>query len=215
MGSCCLPECTTSFKLVAEKQLNDEVFLMEWCDTMDLLAVVSKRKETANCDELSVYRLSLQRVFSISVQGNIYSMAWRPDGAEIVLGGRGLLVSNEEGGDIHDERKTSRHDVLNNDCLDLVNREQPILWIIDVENGDILRTCPIRGNIESVMRLNWLEESEFLKRTCLPEDAVFGSFLSNFPGNYVTSDDVIYTMPNSKRLLKECNQCISEFGKGM
>jgi hypothetical protein len=167
---------------------------------MDLLAVVSKRKETARYDELSVYRLTLQRVFAKSIQGEIYCMTWRPDGAEIVLGGRGLVISTE----IEDRYDTSRH-----------KEEVSLVWIINVENGDILRTCPIMGDANHVEQVIWLGESIFEEKTSLPEDDLFGAFISQFPGYYVTSEDTIHTMTESTNFLKKCSQNLHEFEKGV
>ena len=81
---------TTLLRLLGEKQLQDEVVLTEWCHVMDLLAVVSKRIDFKENFELSVYRLSLQLVFSTIIHGDIYCMSWRPDGAEIVFGRKGV-----------------------------------------------------------------------------------------------------------------------------
>jgi hypothetical protein len=222
---------TALLRLLGEKQLQDEVVLIEWCNVMDLLAVVSKRKDIKkkHTTELSVYRLSLQHVFSTLIHGDIYCMAWRPDGAEIVLAGKGSLKGrrsdhhphqhddDDDDGEENDIGKLSRHDVFHftyQQDLTVHELQQPMLWIIDVEHGDLLRTCSLYNDEAYIERIIWVDDPQF-GRIQLPEDDLFGEFLSKFPGNYVISEDLLDAMPKPKDFLRETQTIVNELGKGV
>ncbi|KAL6045953.1 anaphase promoting complex subunit 4 [Balamuthia mandrillaris] len=70
-----------SFRLAADKVLNWEIKLLEWCPRMDLLALVTVE------DQLLVHRLSWQRLFAIpSDKRVVTALTWRPDGKVIAVG---------------------------------------------------------------------------------------------------------------------------------
>ncbi len=65
----------SSFSLVHEASLPSPVVLASWCPTMDLVAVF-----TAD-NQLSVHRLSWQRLWTVPLDAHVSAMCWRPDGA--------------------------------------------------------------------------------------------------------------------------------------
>ncbi len=76
------------FKLLIDKTLGGEVKLMEWCPTMDLLAIITIQ------NELAVHRLSWQRIFLIKPhQSDVTALTWRPDGTSVSPSSTGLLLT--------------------------------------------------------------------------------------------------------------------------
>jgi hypothetical protein len=211
MKTLSFPKHTESFRSLHTKTFQDDVLLMKWCDTMDLLAIISRSKEVPDHHELSVYRLSLQRVFSIMIPGFVYCITWRPDGAEIVLGGRGSFMIEEE----EEEFYSASHHTMYYKSLNYPSKEQPMLWIINVDNGTILRKCPILEKSSHITKVIWSKELFKEGKKEFPQDDLFGEFLNKFPGHYVTSDDIINTMPDHQKLFKSCQSCIKELGKGV
>ena len=70
-----------SCAMAMELALSAEVRLGAFCPTMDLLALV-----TSPDDQVSLWRLSWQKLFSISPAATVTSLAWRPDGKVLTLG---------------------------------------------------------------------------------------------------------------------------------
>ena len=62
------------------KGLSGEVVAMEWCPTMDLLAIATSDSQ------VSVYRVTWQRLFAISTSQPVHCVAWRPDGQQLAVG---------------------------------------------------------------------------------------------------------------------------------
>lgn len=79
---------TLSFRSVFEKSSSSPIrkSLLEWCPTMDLLAMIS------DSDEVILNRLSGQRVWSIipsipkDTKTSPCKLTWRPDGKVLVVG---------------------------------------------------------------------------------------------------------------------------------
>lgn len=53
---------------------------MEWCPTMDLIAIATSDSQ------VSVYRVTWQRLFAISTSHSVHCIAWRPDGQQLAVG---------------------------------------------------------------------------------------------------------------------------------
>ena len=112
-------------------------------------------------------------------------------------------------------RNVSRHDVFHFTFQqDMSHEQQPMLWIIDVENGDLLRTCSLFNDMSYIENIIWIDDPHF-GQTRLPEDDLFGEFLSKFPGGYVISEDILDAIPKPKDFLRETQTIINELGKGV
>eukprot|EP00967_Tisochrysis_lutea_P148819 scaffold284914_cov32-Tisochrysis_lutea.AAC.1 len=77
------------------KGLAGEVVAMEWCPTMDLIAIATSDLQVA------VYRVTWQRLFAISSAQPVHCLAWRPDGQQLAVGtsdGSVALYNVEVGG---------------------------------------------------------------------------------------------------------------------
>ncbi|GAX83709.1 hypothetical protein CEUSTIGMA_g11134.t1 [Chlamydomonas eustigma] len=70
----------SSFSLLSDKQLTNEVEFASWCPTMDILALVTLD------NQLSLYRLDLQRVWMVCPETKVTSLSWRPDGKQLLTG---------------------------------------------------------------------------------------------------------------------------------
>jgi len=60
--------------------LGGELVAMEWCPTMDLLAIATTDSQVA------VYRVNWQRLFAIATGHPVHCIAWRPDGQQLAVG---------------------------------------------------------------------------------------------------------------------------------
>ena len=102
---------------------NDKVHLLQWCHTMDLLAIVTEK------NELSIYRLSygvaIQKIWSYvkteKNKGHIKALCWRQDGKVIAITYEQscLQIINAENGEL-------LYNVENEDRLGCVHSLQ---WI--------------------------------------------------------------------------------------
>lgn len=82
-------------EVVHDRTLSQDIGLVEWCDRMDLVAVVVSHVE------VSVHRLNWQRVVSLErSESEIGALAWSPDGRWLVTGEEDgwIRVFHVEGG---------------------------------------------------------------------------------------------------------------------
>ena len=98
----------TSFEVIGQKSLTGQITAMEWCPTMDLLALV-----TAD-SQLMVHRpAGWQRLFvHTGFDHPITCLAWRPDGQVLAVGhadGSATLFGVEEGEQLGTSRTPSKH----------------------------------------------------------------------------------------------------------
>lgn len=67
---------STGYSILLEKICTDDVKLVSWCPTMDLIAIALVD------NSVHIHRLSWQRVTTIASDGDqvITALDWRPDG---------------------------------------------------------------------------------------------------------------------------------------
>ena len=78
------------------KGLSGDILAMEWCPTMDLIAICTE-------EHLAVHRLNWQRLFTISgLDHLVLCLAWSPDGKLLAAGHSDGSVSlyNVEDGEL-------------------------------------------------------------------------------------------------------------------
>jgi hypothetical protein len=105
-----------SFTQLLDRGLAINVKLAQWCPTMDLLALL-----TAD-GHLHLHRLNWQRLWWISPESSITSLAWRPDGKQLAVGLQdgSLLILNTEDG----ETVAQKPKLLDNPITSLHWREE-------------------------------------------------------------------------------------------
>lgn len=83
-----------AFTILAESSLSAAVQLASWSPVMDLVAL------STNDGQLSLHRLTLMRLWSISPPSPISSLCWNPSGRQLATGcadGVVVLVDVENG----------------------------------------------------------------------------------------------------------------------
>lgn len=83
------------------KGCGGDVLAMEWCPTMDLIALITSDSQ------ILVHRVTWQRLFVISVDEQpVRCLAWRPDGKQLAAGHADGSVTLY---DVEDGEQLSRH----------------------------------------------------------------------------------------------------------
>ena len=86
------------------KAVSGDVIAMEWCPTMDLIALITTDSQ------ILVHRVTWQRLFTISCvdEQPIKCLAWRPDGKQLAAGhadGSVTLYDVEDGEQLSRQRE--------------------------------------------------------------------------------------------------------------
>ncbi|ORX98889.1 hypothetical protein K493DRAFT_299660 [Basidiobolus meristosporus CBS 931.73] len=84
-----VPDAEKTFTPLGQKRLPEAVCFYSWCPTMDLIALITYT------GELSLWRLSWQKVWSVSHTGESKptALTWRPDGKVLAVGYPNCTVS--------------------------------------------------------------------------------------------------------------------------
>lgn len=67
---------TTSFSILCDKGLSSSIKIISWCNTMDLVALVTVE------NTIAVHRLNWQRIWFVPCETDrvITALCWKPDG---------------------------------------------------------------------------------------------------------------------------------------